>query len=160
MDKKSLINSINDFFDVVHSDMENAERIRALIRALDFLAIQYHQIEPAVDESNYPDIEPPKRTFEKKYDATYQMIGRQFPNLGYYNEVDEINDKIAETKISIGDAIDDLTDIYNELKNVMWYFDNSSDNHALSYFEMSYRTHWEKHLRGLQLCLYDWKNNN
>ncbi len=153
MNKKRIIKSINSFFDVIHADMESAKRIRALIHALDLLAMEYHYIKSRLGERGYPNTELPKENFEEKYNATYQMMGRKFPDLGYYYVEHDVNDEIFATAPTIGDAIDDLTDIYNELKNVMWYFDNASDDNALSYFEMSYRTHWEGHLRELQLCL-------
>jgi Domain of unknown function (DUF5063) len=80
-------------------------------------------------------------------------VAAHFPELGYYNTPSSITQHIAEAEIDVGDAIDDITDIAIELYDVLWRFDHTSADDALWYFSNSYFTHWEQHLRQLQLCL-------
>ena len=80
-------------------------------------------------------------------------MSAHFAELGYYNTPSSITQQIAEAKIEVGDTIDDITDIAIELYDVMRRFDHTSADDALWYFNNSYSTHWEQHLRELQLCL-------
>lgn len=59
---------------------------------------------------------------------------------------------VAESR---GEGRDDISDIVLDLKEVLWYFENTSKDNALWYFENSYKSHWGRHLRELQLYLHD-----
>ena len=54
----------------------------------------------------------------------------------------------------VGDAIDDILDITNDLKEILWRFDRFGADDAHWYFRMLYQIHWGEHLRGLAGYLY------
>lgn len=115
---------------------------------LDHLAFAQHFVRITFDESDYPD--SPRR------DQTVlrQLISRRFPNYGYYNVPDVVTTNIAESKCVVGDAIDDILDISNDLLDVEWRWSSTSEADALWHFQNSYSSHWQAHLRGLQLYLH------
>jgi Domain of unknown function (DUF5063) len=115
---------------------------------LDQLAFAQHFVRFTFDESDYPD--SPRRD----QSALRQLISRRYPNYGYYNIPDVVTTNIAESKCVVGDAIDDLLDISNDLLDVEWRWSNTSEADALWHFQNSYSSHWQAHLRGLQLYLH------
>jgi hypothetical protein len=123
------------------------DRMSRLRRSLDRLAYLQHDVSYTFDERDYPDAP------RKDYSATRQVVSARFPELGFYNTPDSVTQHIAETKISVGDAIDDISDIAIDLYEVLWRFDHTTVDDALWYFEFSYVSHWEYHLRELQVCL-------
>ncbi len=118
-----------------------------LRRSLDQLAYLQHDISYTFDEREYPD------TPRKDYPELRLIVSSRFPQLGFYNMPHSVTGEIAGTSIDVGDALDDITDIAIELYDVLWRFAHTSADDALWYFEFSYSSHWETHLRELQLCL-------
>ena len=90
----------------------------------------------------------------REYDDIREVVSRNFPDLGYYNTPMEISEKIADSSLAIGDAIDDICDIARDLEEVLWCWEKTSADDALSHFNESFGYHWGKHLRDLQLYLY------
>jgi hypothetical protein len=123
------------------------ERLQHLRRSLDRLALLQHDISYTFDERDYPD------TPRKDYNAVREHVSSRFPDLGHYNVPSAVTQQIAESAIDVGDAVDDIADIAIELYDVLWRFDHTSVDDALWYFEFSYTSHWEHHVRELQLCL-------
>lgn len=120
----------------------------ALPYLLDQLAFAQHFVRFTFDESDYPD--SPRRD----QTALRQLVSRRFPNYGYYNVPDVVTKDIAESKCVVGDAIDDLLDICNDLLDVEWRWSNTSEADALWHFQNSYSSHWQAHLRGVQFYLH------
>jgi|TARA_R100000963_G_C4622781_1_gene89811 hypothetical protein len=140
---------INNFLDLVLERDSKLEKLSDLISALDKLAISTHQIEFEFDDKDYLD----NSTFE--YSEIRKKVENRFPDLGLYNIVRDVCDKVGDTQICTGDAIDDITDITLDLLNIRWRFENTSTNDALWNYELLFRTHWGRHLRNLQLYLHD-----
>ena len=55
----------------------------------------------------------------------------------------------------VGDAIDDLCDITDELRQVEWAWENVGESAALWQLNCSFQYHWCTHLRQLQYYLND-----
>jgi hypothetical protein len=143
--------AIENYLAVLASDEgKETDRIQKLILSLDELAMVSHtQLDYTFDEHDYPD--PP----ERDYAAFRASVGKLFPSLGFYNVALDISDKIAQTSLAVGDAIDDIVDIAGDLNEVLWRLNNTSENDALFHFHLYFRSHWGRHLRNLQLCLHD-----
>ena len=129
--------------------LSTEDRTHRLRRSLDRLALIQHDVSYTFDERDYPE------TPRKDYNALRKVVSERFPELGHYNTPSSITQQIREAEIEVGDAIDAIciTDIAIELYDVLWRFDHTSADDALGYFSHSYSTHWEQHLRELQLCL-------
>jgi hypothetical protein len=94
---------------------------------------------------------PPERL---GYKEMRNLVTKHFPDLGLYNIPEKITQDLGETKVVIGDAIDDITDIACDLSEVKWCLNNTDINDALWHFRFGYEHHWGNHLRQLQLYLY------
>jgi hypothetical protein len=140
--------AIGEFIALIEdSSIPADDRVLRLRRSLDRLALLQHDVSYTFDERDYPDAPG------KDYKAMRELLGPRFPELGFYNIPGSITQHIADTDVNVGDAIDDLADIAIELYEVLWRFDHTSTDDALWYFEFSYTSHWEQHLRDLQLFL-------
>jgi hypothetical protein len=118
--------------------------IAMLARRLDELALSYHDTPLGnPDESDEP---PPSECR-----AEYIDIGPRFPDLGYYGSADP---KEVPGQAIVGDAIDDIMDITNDLKQVLWRFDRFGPDDANWYFRFLYQGHWGEHLRDLARYLH------
>ncbi|MEL7168094.1 MAG: DUF5063 domain-containing protein [Bacteroidota bacterium] len=122
--------------------------VRRLALLCDQLALIVPRNAPPLDEGDYEDIP------ERNYAQTRQRVSTRFPMLGLYNTVVDVTEQVGNTALATGDAIDDLTDIVNELQAVLWCWEHESPANALWHFWDSYHHHWGEHLRRLQLYLY------
>ncbi len=140
--------AIAEFISLIESDGISPEnRLLRLRRSVDQLALLQHDVSYAFDDRDYPD------TPQKDYQALREIVSSRFPELGYYNVPASVTQHIAEADMHVGDAIDDIADIARDLYDVQWRWENTSADDALWYFTNNYFTHWEEHLRGLQLYL-------
>jgi len=119
-----------------------------LLKLLDHLGLAQSFVTFTFDNTDYP--EPPVLDQNK----TRKMIENSFPEYGYYNVPEHLTEKLEKTNVFLGDAIDDILDIYCELKHVKWSFENTSVDDGLWLFQFLYQSHWGQHLRSLQLYLY------
>jgi hypothetical protein len=115
-----------------------------LARCLDELALSYYDA-PAGEPSE-SEAEPPP-----EIQSIYADIAARFPDLGLYGTVFGID---LPGEAITGDAIDDILDITNDLKKVLWRFDRLGADDAHWYFRMLFQIHWGEHLRGLSHYLY------
>ena len=117
----------------------------ALARALDGLAIAYHQ----TPESEPADVElaPP----EQDGSELYRQIAARFPDYGLYPTVDPLAS--VDQRTMMGDAIDDLADITRDLREVVWRCVHLGVDDAHWYYRLHY-FHWGRHMRELALYLH------
>jgi hypothetical protein len=78
-------------------------------------------------------------------------MAQRFPALGYYGCADP---KEVPGKAVVGDAIDDIMDITNDLQEVLWRFDRFGASDAHWHLRFLYQIHWGKHLRDLARYLH------
>ena len=129
---------------------------RELARALDELAITYHEApegDLGEDDAERPTAEQPARP--KAYDNWKKLYGElaaRFPNYGYYATADPTQPVVEAAMV--GDAIDDLADIVGDLEDVVWRSENIGSDDAHWHFKFHYQAHWGMHLRELSLYLH------
>jgi hypothetical protein len=75
------------------------------------------------------------------------MMCAKFPDLGlYWTALDPIIRSGIEAEIGTGDAIDDLLDIFQELSEVKWLFDQHGRDEALAGLKFRYQHHLYMHV--------------
>ena len=119
-----------------------------LARALDELALAYHDTpdsEPATDETGG---EPATESYQQRY----EHLGARFPKYGYYPVADPSG--TLDQEIGLNDAIDDLADIVRDLSETIWRFESFGADEAHWHFRFNYQIHWGQHLRELSHYLY------
>lgn len=123
-------------------------RDKALILALDRLALAYHFAEAPWDSRDHPC---PARA---GYQVLRKRIAPLFPHYGLYDDISEVSERVGEPEVGVGDAIDDLTDIAMELHEVLARWETTSEEDALWHLRFSFESHWGQHLRSLQGYLH------
>ncbi len=129
-----------------HTALEDCEELQA---CLDRLLAAVHTIGFTFDPTDYPD--PPKEDSA----SVRARISKAYPSLGLYNVALDVSGEIGATKLAVGDAIDDLVDVTQDLYEVQWRFSNTSKEDALFHLQLGYRTHWGRHARDLSLYIHD-----
>lgn len=132
-----------DFFQSPPKDMQM--RLSSLAQHLDQLVLAYYSTTDV--EGDHENLDTPPHD----YSAVYGRMGALFPSLGYYADVEPTED--FDQKPSIGDAIDDLADIYSDMVDVVWYAENASLNEATWHFRFGYQVHWGAHLHNVRRYL-------
>jgi hypothetical protein len=142
MDKSPSIVAAQRFVDFV-TNCESPS-VQLLSRHLDELALAYHDT-PKGD----PDESDERPASESRVE--HADIGARFPSLGYYGSADP---KEIPGEAIVGDAIDDIMDITNDLKEVLWRFERFGADDAHWYFRFLFVIHWGEHLRELGRYLH------
>lgn len=149
MTRKDIHEAVKSFLGVLDEQTHFEDREGALRAALDWLALAYHFADASFDHAEYPDAP------RADYRALRECIAPLFPSLGFYNEALHLTDKVGESELSIGDALDDLTDIARDMHSVLFCWENTSEEDALWHFRFGFENHWGLHLRSLQLYLHE-----
>jgi hypothetical protein len=152
MERKDIFDVIRNFFALLNSDNtsdDEFDNVRALVCILDDLARAYHFAAYEFDEQAQ---DPPVHEAQL-YRAMRNLAGSKFPVLGYYSTVDPL--EVPASEILTGDALDDIADIACDLQDVLWCLENTSESNALFHFQIRYDSHWGRHLRYLQVYLYE-----
>ena len=144
----SIEKEIETLISLVETPDKNDHVIETLIHSLDKLTCQVHEAEFEFDENEYDDAP------EINYGELRTVVEKKFPKLGYYHTSDFEEPTEKSGEVSLGDAIDDIVDIVADLKDVKWYFENTSRNNAIWHFVIGFRSHWGGHVRELQTYLY------
>lgn len=144
--KKTIVRFIEFIEDTKESGRECEDQLALY---LDQLAMSIHFNKVAHDKLYEAD--PPR----KDYKEDNVLVVKKFPDFGYYNVVLNVIEKVGEPEYATGDAIDDIADIYGDLKEVIWRWENNSPEDALYHHQFLFRIHWGLHLRNLQLYLIE-----
>jgi len=149
MTKEQIYATAKDFVSFIESGAASSvDSIPRLVMLVDHLAFAYHFTDYPFDDVDYG--EPP----EKRYQQLRKHVEGSFPDLGFYNLPLKIDSDIPDSEVVLGDAIDDIVDIANDLKEFVWRWENTSQLDALWHFRFGFTAHWGTHLRSLQLYLH------
>ncbi|MEP2772984.1 MAG: DUF5063 domain-containing protein [Fulvivirga sp.] len=91
------------------------------------------------------DANPP----ESEYEQIRSGIEKNLPELGFYHKVTNPLDVSNKIETGIGDAVDDLTDIIQDLTEFIWWANNSEEAEAIWHFKQRFKIHTHEHLIGL-----------
>ncbi len=78
-----------------------------------------------------------------------ENVKKNFPDFGFYHEVLNVQELNKDAENAIGDAIDDLSDIIFDLLEIKWRKENNSQQDALWFFELIFRSHTQQHIISL-----------
>ena len=120
-------------------------RLKLLAHCLDGLVMAYHETTEVEAQETYQDTPP------HDHAAIYKRMGKTFPTLGYYADVEPICD--LKQDATVADAVDDLADIYKDMADVVWYAENVGLNEATWHYRFGYQFHWGTHLHSIRRYL-------
>ena len=143
-----MLDSVRHFLRLFEDATPAEERTpERLCDVLDRLLIAYHETADTAPET---DAQPPSRDFQEDR----RLMERCFSDFGLYGWSEP--EERPGGDVMVGDAIDDLADLYAELRGVDWLSTNSGQADAVWSFCSGYRTHWGRHLLNLRSYLH-WK---
>jgi len=145
--KMSLRDKIKEFVDFIDNPSEDNKDAK-LLRLADQILFFFAETPDRYDDNDYPDT--PKHDYQSKR----KEVSNKFCGYGFYNLPDMVSNNIANTEIQVGDAIDDIVDLYHDFCKFIWRYENTSQDDAIWYFQNPDRLHWEEHLRNLQYYLF------
>jgi len=141
-----MLESVREFLrlfeDASPAEVHSSER---LCEALDRLLLTYHESSNIAPDTN---AQPPSLS----YDEVRERVRRSFPDFGFYAVAAPEN--MPPSAVMVGDAIDDLADIYKDLSGVAWLLENGNDADALWQFRFDFQSHWGRHLLNLRSYLH------
>ena len=138
--------TINELIELVMMSDSGFKEVKFL-SLLDQLAWQISEMKPT---------DPPvgEEIPENDYPAIHKAVQLAFPRWGHYNVAELVTINIGQSKVNVGDAIDDVTDIINDLKMVYWSYQNESEDMATWHLLESFNNHWRAHMRSLQFYVH------
>jgi hypothetical protein len=123
--------------------LTEAQRLTALVGALDRLAWAYHDLPDCAPTDD--DCEPPKRQ------DISEGLRQAFPSLGSYATSDPLAG--VEQPILVADGIDDIADIAADLADAAWRWEHVGEANAIWHLKLLHG-HWGRHLLDLRSYLH------
>ena len=138
---KQTIDEIVKFGLVPNVEDENKKELleKNLVKIYSF----YFEAIYKFDEKDYKEFEI------EKYPNIRQNIESNFEDFGFYKMIVDINDFENKTENTLGDAVDDLMDIIQDLLEVKWRIENNSLNDGIWFFKFIFRSHTQQHILDL-----------
>ncbi|MCA9306529.1 MAG: hypothetical protein R3B46_05110 [Phycisphaerales bacterium] len=122
---------------------DRGARLRALSHALDSLTLAAGSPEKGPYGVGPKNVVPEKR------------FGAAFPEFGMYPVAPHsMDDWLDDPKGTLGDAIDDLVDIYRDLMEGVAHAGSSGEAAGAELLRQSFAYHWGEHARLLQLHVH------
>ncbi len=141
---KELIPTINEIIKYgLQPNLTITDKEKLLERHLVKIYDIYFDIEFTFDETEYPDFD------KSELLDIRQTVTSNFQDFGLYKTTIDINDIDNLKDNAIGDAIDDLTDIINDLLEIKWRIENNSLADGLWFFELIFYSHTQQHILDL-----------
>jgi hypothetical protein len=147
----SFILVARNFLCVLAAPVVPADRLCSLAVALDRLALAYHECPEgklAEREAARPD--------RGDREEIRLSVTAAFPDFGFYDTGDPAKDlsQGVSPDAIVGDAVNDLADITQDLREVLWRWEHVGPDDAAWHFRFSYETHWGRHLHDLRSYVY------
>lgn len=128
--------------------------ISRLISAIDTFTYSLQFIGLDIPTIERGEVEPPQ--FD--YRETYEAVKERYSTLGnYWLALHAIIQDDAEGELAVGDAIDDLVDILNDLREVQWLGEHVDRRNALAALRTRYDMHLWMHVHSLRQYLEEMK---
>ncbi len=128
------------------AESDETQQLARLLAALDGLAVAYHATKTTRADADHPHAP------RSNYKQLRSELGATFPSFGLYAVVTPLPD--PDTEILMGDAIDDLSDIAGELREVGWRLRNTTAEDAAWTFRFGFEHHWGRHLADVRSYLH------
>jgi hypothetical protein len=135
----------------IETPHDSIDRLKNLSRAID----AYLYAVGFLDSESITAIEDKEVEIEQQDDLSVRAaISRNYPELGFYWQAVESKMSDANSgELAVGDAIDDLLDISNELREVFWLLISYGDAQALAALGFRHKSHIQMHIFQLRLHL-------
>ena len=138
---KELINIIKEITKYGLTPNVNIEdKEQDLEKNLVKLYLKYFEIKFVFDESEFSDIDI------TGFPNIRENVSSNFSEFGLYHDLSNFHKFENKPNLTMGDAVDDLTDIILDLLEIKWRKENNSESDAFWYFELIFYSHTQQHL--------------
>ncbi|MBK8614476.1 MAG: DUF5063 domain-containing protein [Flavobacteriales bacterium] len=137
----------NDWLTFVHAQTPVTEEDLLQLEALlDRIIVLRHELGPLsrLDLEDGTALAPRLELVELR-----THLSNRFPMLGFYNIPEVVSKDLMQTGLMMGDAVDDILDITNDLSEVVRMIEQKRPNEACWTFGFRYDQHWRNHARSL-----------
>ena len=139
-----LIPTINKIIKYgLQANLVETDKEKLLERNLVKIYNLYFDIEFEFDKTDFLDFD------KSKLPNIRENVESNFIDFGLYKMVIDISDLDNLKENSIGDAVDDLTDIIIDLLEIKWRIETNSLADGLWYFELIFYSHTQQHILDL-----------
>jgi hypothetical protein len=126
---KELIPTINEIVKFgLEPKLTEVNKQESLEKNLVKIYSMYFDVDYKFDEKDYEEFD------SQKFPNIRQNVESNFENYGFYKTILDINNFEKHQEDAIGDAVDDLTDIIQDLLEVKWRIENNSLEDGLWFF--------------------------
>lgn len=142
--RDNITGAIQHYLDVIAG--RGGVTLHDLAKSLDGLVTAYHEspdVEPDTSDSSAPRVQE---------NPIIEAAAATFPDLDWYALVEPDGGPDQEVGLSI--AVGDLAEIAADLHEVLWLFENATQDDAVWQFRWGYQFHWGKHLHELRAYLH------
>jgi hypothetical protein len=141
---KELIPTINEIVKFgLEPKLTEVNKLESLEKNLVKIYSMYFDVDYKFDEKDYEEFD------SQKFPNIRQNVESNFENFGFYKTILDINNFENHQEDAIGDAVDDLTDIIQDLLEVKWRIENNSLEDGLWFFNFIFRSHTQQHILDL-----------
>jgi hypothetical protein len=103
----------------------------------------YFETDDTFDKNDYPDFD------KTQFPDIVAHVKSNFTDFGFYKTVLDLHDFQNQNESTLGDAIDDLTDIIYDLLEIKWRIENNSLSDGLWFFKFIFYIHTQQHVLDL-----------
>lgn len=139
---KELVPVINEIVKYgLYPNLNEADKEKCLEKHLVKIYNLFFEINYTFDESDFPDFD------QSQLPDIKHNVSSNFKEFGFYKTIRNINDMDNNLMDhTIGDAIDDLSDIITDLLEIKWRIENNSLNNGLWFFQFIFQSHTQQHI--------------
>ena len=139
-----LIPTINEIVKYgLQPNLTVADKEKLLERNLVKIYDLHFEIKYKFDKTDFPDFD------KSQLPDIRQNVESNFKDYGLYKTILDINNIDNLKDNTIGDSIDDLTDIIIDLLEIKWRIENNSLADGLWFFELTFYNHTQQHILNL-----------
>ena len=133
-----MIEAVREFILLFENEpLPKDARLQNLAKALDRLAWTYHETRTLSGPEGY------QANHKPDYAEVRALVTKYFPDFGLYPVIQPLSD--INSTPDMGDAIDDLADIWAEMIEVKLLWDAGLMSAAGIQFKLGYEFHWGRH---------------
>lgn len=141
---KDIIHIINEIIKYgLEPGLNVVDKEKLLEKNLITIYSYYFDVEDKFDKSDFPEFKKPE------LDDIRINVESNFKDFGFYCKVLAPLEIDEEVDISLGDTIDDLSDIIIDLLEIKWRIENNSLTDGLWFFDLTFYNHTQQHILDL-----------
>lgn len=145
-----FVRRCEDFFASCHQPSgSDLERVRTLARDVAGIYAEALRLPDVPAEVRVADVA------RVEFEVAFAAIAQAFPALTNYWSCEETLDTSRPAHVMVRDSVEDVTDLYLDLREAYEHWVNGNEQHATWHWRYMFQRHWGRVALRLQLALQD-----